>query len=336
VLDRRKIKYEWNRSLGQLTMANNSRLDLFTSNKPDGLRGPNLTGAWGDEPATWIYPDDTWTNLLLMCRKGDPKIVLTGTPKPSAFVKRLRKEADHITMGTSHDNRENLSDVWYEKVITPLEGTRLGRQEIYAEILEDIEGTLWIASQLDAGRKEPPKRFERIGVAVDPTVSANPGDECGIMVGGVAKGEGYLLADYTVKAAPEAWAKRVISAYWEYDADFVIGEVNNGGDLVRVNIHAQDHSVSYSDVTASRGKLTRAEPVAALYGDPSNPATWADARIHHATGKDFVLLEDQLTTWVQGDRKSPDRMDAMVWLMTKLMGLESKHRRGRGGLRHRK
>jgi phage terminase large subunit-like protein len=336
VLDRRKMRHVWNRSLGQLELANGSRLDLFTSQKPESLRGPNLTGAWGDEPATWIYPDETWGNLLLMCRLGDPKVVVTGTPKPSKFVKQLRKEADHVTTGSSHDNRDNLSDVWFNKVIAPLEGTRKGQQEIYGKILEDVEGTLWVPEQLDAGRRPKPKRFERIGVAVDPSVSAKKGDECGIMVGGVSGGEAYLFKDLSLQAAPERWAARVISAYWEYEADFVIGEVNNGGDLVRVNIHSKDRGVHFQEVSASRGKLTRAEPVAALYGDPSNPATWADAKIHHIQDEDFTLLEDQQTTWVQGDRDSPDRMDAMVWLMTKLMGLEARRRKGRGGLRHRR
>jgi phage terminase large subunit-like protein len=336
VLDRRKIRHVWNRSLGQLTISNDARLDLFTSQKPEGLRGPNLTGAWGDEPATWIYPVDTWDNLLLMCRKGNPQIVMTGTPQPSAFVKRLIAEADFVTTGSSYDNRDNLSDVWYNKVIKPLEGTRKGRQEIFGEMLEDIEGTLWVPGQIDACRQPVPKRFDRILVAVDPSVSAKRGDECGIMVGGRKGDQGYLLRDCSLQAAPERWAQVVVDAYSDYEADAVVGEVNNGGDLVRVNIHAKDRSLSFQEVTASRGKTTRAEPVAALYGDPTTPETWAGARLHHATGTDFAKLEDQMTTWVQGDRDSPDRMDAMVWLFTKLMGLESKRRRGRGGLRYRK
>lgn len=335
VLDRHKIKHEWNRSLGQLTLANQARLDLFSSQKPDSLRGPNLMGAWGDEPATWTYPEDTWDNLLLMTRKGKPKIVLTGTPRPSKFVKTLRKRADMVTVGSSYENRPNLSDVWFEQVVVPLEGTRKGRQEIFAEILEDTEGALWSLAQLDSGRLYLPKSFDRLVVSVDPSVSAKKGDECGITVGGKKKDHGYLIADYSMQAAPEAWAREVVRVYKEHKADAVVAEVNNGGDLVRSVIHAVDSTVNVRTVNASRGKTTRAEPVAALYGDPSNPATWEAARIHHGKGINFSVLEDEMTSWVQGDRDSPDRMDSLVWLMTEIMGISNKVA-NRGGLRYRK
>lgn len=336
VLDRHKILYEWNRSLGQLTLrSNQARLDLFSSQKPDALRGPNLSGAWGDEPATWTYPEDTWDNLLLMTRKGTPKIVLTGTPRPSKFVKTLKAEADCVTTGNSHENRPNLSDVWYNKVVKPLEGTRKGRQEIYAEILEDTEGALWSLQQLDAGRLVLPKRFGRLVVSVDPSVSAKKGDECGITVGGIHQGHGYLIEDLSLQAPPAQWAQVAVDAYHEYGADCVVAEVNNGGDLVKTLLHTIDSSVNVKTVNASRGKTTRAEPVAALYGDPSQPETWLEAKIHHAKGKNFNTLEDQMTSWVQGDRDSPDRMDSLVWLMTETMNITSAGS-GRGGLRYRK
>lgn len=334
VLDSHKIKYEWNRSLGQMTLENDVRIDLFSSKTPEALRGPNLTGAWGDEPATWIYPEETWDNLLLMTRKGNPQLVLTGTPQPSSFVKKLKKEADVVTTGSSHENRDNLSDIWYERVVKPMEGTRKGRQEIYAEILEDVEGALWSLEQIDFGRLAKPKRFSRLIVAVDPSVSAKARDECGITIGGLHQDHGYLIDDVSLQAPPEAWARVAIEAYKEYGADAMVAEVNNGGDLVRSVIHAVDPSINVQTVNASRGKLTRAEPVAAKYGDPSNPETWANGSIHHAKGKVFSTLEDQMTSWVQGDRDSPDRLDSLVWLFTKLMKLESSQRR-RGGLRHR-
>jgi phage terminase large subunit-like protein len=336
VLDSHKVLYDWNRSLGQLTLrTNNARLDLFSSKTPEALRGPNLSGAWGDEPATWIYPDETWDNLLLMTRKGTPQIVLTGTPTPSKFVKKLKgEEADVITMGSSHENKDNLSERWYNKVVKPLEGTRKGRQEIYAEILEDIEGALWSSEQIDTGRRDEPERLNRLLVAVDPSVSASKGDECGIMVGGTWQDHGYLLDDLSLQAAPETWAKAVIDAYYNYKADAIVAEINNGGDLVRSVIHAIDKKVNVQTVTASRGKLTRAEPVAALYGDPTNPESWVNAKIHHVKGKRFDTLEEQMTSWVQGDRDSPDRLDALVWLFTKLLRLDAKGNR-RGGLRYR-
>lgn len=337
IMDMHKIRYEWNRSLGQLELKDNgARLDLFSSMKPELLRGPNLSGAWGDEPATWAYPQETWDNLLLMCRKGTPRVVLTGTPRPSKFVKMLKAEADYVTEGSSYDNQDNLSEVWFNKVVKPLEGTRKGLQEIYGRILEDTEGTLWIGDQIDAGRLARPKRFERLLLAVDPSVSAKKGDECGIMAGGLLRGQGYLLGDFSLQGSPRQWAQTVSDVYHDLGADGVVGETNNGGDLVRVNLHSVDPSIRFMEVHASRGKTTRAEPVASKYGDPSNPETWAKAEIHHVKGEDFTILEDQMTTWVQGDRDSPDRMDALVWEFTKLLGLENVKRQGRGGLRYHK
>lgn len=337
VLDAHKIRYEWNRSLGQLVLRdNNARVDLFSSKTPEALRGPNLAGAWGDEPATWIYPEETWDNLLLMTRKGTPQIALTGTPQPSAFVKKLKKtEADVITTGSSHENKPNLSERWYKKVVEPLEGTRKGRQEIYAEILEDVEGALWSSDQIDFCRRDEPEQLSRLLVAVDPSVSAKSGDECGITVGGIWQDHGYLLDDLSLQAPPEAWAREVIKAYKQYEADAIVCEVNQGYDLVRSLIHGIDKTVNVQTVVASRGKLTRAEPVAALYGDPTNPETWGSGRIHHVKGKDFAILEEQMTSWVQGDRNSPDRLDSLVWLFTKLLKLDVK-RDHRGGLRYRK
>jgi phage terminase large subunit-like protein len=335
VLDRHKIKYEWNRSLGQLTLSNNARVDLFSSQKPDALRGPNLSGAWGDEPASWIYPVDTWDNLQLMTRKGSPQIVLTGTPKPSRFVKQLKQEADFVTTGSSYENKHNLSERWFEKVVQPLEGTRKGRQEIYAEILEDTEGALWSLDQIEFGRLALPKRFDRVVVAVDPSVSAKAADECGIVIGGRFRDHGYTVEDRSTQAAPEAWARIVVDAYNEFNADAIVAEVNNGGDLVTSMIRVLDPSVHVKTVHASRGKIPRAEPIAAMYGDPSNPETWTRATIHHAKGVDLSKMEDQMTSYVQGDSDSPDRMDANVWLHSDLFNVKPVGK-GRGGLRYRK
>lgn len=334
VLDQHKVQYTWNRSLGQLVLRNDARLDLFSSQKPESLRGPNLSGAWGDEPATWTYPDDTWTNLLLMCRKGHPQIVITGTPKPSMFIKTLKKEADYVTTGSSYDNRDNLADVWYDKVIKPLEGTRMGRQEIYGEIMEEIEGALWSSGQLDATRLVLPRRLDRLIIAVDPSVSAKKRDECGIMVGGRNRNHAWAMDDLSLQAAPEAWAQRVCDVYRDIRADCVVAEVNNGGDLVTTVMKQIDPTIKVKTVHASRGKIPRAEPVAALYGDPSNPETWARATCHHQEGVAFNELEDEMTTYLQGDKNSPNRMDALVWLFSDLLNIKV-GQRGRGGLRHR-
>lgn len=333
VLDSHKIRHEWNRSMGQMTLENEARLDLFSSKEPERLRGPNLMGAWGDEPATWIRAQETWDNLLLMCRVGNPRIVLTGTPQPSKFVKMLKAEADYVTEGSSYENQDNLSEVWFNRVVKPLEGTRKGLQEIHGKILEDTEGTLWVNDQIDFGRLIKPKRFDRLIVAVDPSVSAKRGDECGITVGGTFRDQGYLLADVSLQANPAQWARVVADAYDDFGADCVVGEVNNGGDLVKTVMQQERPGINFQNTWASRGKTTRAEPVAAAYGDPTNPETWKKATIHHVRDETFQLLEDEMTTWVQGDRDSPNRLDSLVWLFSKLLGLENNNVRGRGGLR---
>lgn len=335
VLDYHKIRYTWNRSLGQLTLRNDARLDLFSSEKPKSLRGPNLTGAWGDEPATWSYPDATWSNLQLMTRKGNPQIVMTGTPQPSKFVKALKVQADHITTGSSYDNRDNLSEKWFDRVIKPLVGTRLGRQEIYAEILEDTEGALWTFEQIEFGRLHLPKRFQRVVVGLDPSVSKKTRDECGILVGGIYQGQVYITADHTLQAPPEKWASLVGDVYDDVGADAVVAETNNGGDLVESMMKVTKPTIRVKTVHASRGKIVRAEPAAAMYGDPTNPATWERATVHHAKGVDLSKVEDEMTSYIQGDPESPNRMDALVWLIYDLFGIKDTAK-GRGGLRYRK
>lgn len=334
VLDRHKVQYNWNRSLGQLILKNGARLDLFSSMKPDALRGPNLTGAWGDEPATWVFPESTWTNLLLMTRKGNPQIMMTGTPRPNKFVKKLKAEADHLTLGHTNENRSNLAEKWYERVIKPLEGTRLYRQEVMAEILEDTEGALWTLPQIDFGRLPKPKKLDRVIISVDPSVSDDERDECGIVIGGrvgpAKDGHVFVLADWSAQLETEAWARLAISAYHDFGADELVAETNNGGDLVGTTIRLLDPSVNFRKVTASRGKTVRAAPVAAMYGDPTNEATWQRARMHHVGV--HAEVEEEMSTWVEGD-KSPNRMDALVWLGT---GLLVSNTDGRGGLRYRR
>lgn len=316
----------WNRSLGQFFMKNGSRADLFTAEKPEAARGPNLSGVWGDEPATWRYGQKLWDILEFGVRKGDVKIVLTGTPKPSKFVRFLMSVADIVTEGTTYDNLSNLSDKFKTRVIKRHEGTRLGRQELNAEILEDTPGALWTLSQIEELRKMPPvhrvwrhdKQWEeidmkRIVVSVDPAVTAEAdSDETGIIVSGLGRDDhGYTLADYSLQASPEKWARRAIDAYYDFKADLVVAEVNNGGDLVETVIRSIDKNVSYKKVNASRGKRVRAEPVASLY---------EQRRWHHI--EPFPELEDQMTTWVQGDPDSPDRMDALVWGATELFHID--------------
>jgi phage terminase large subunit-like protein len=220
----------------------------------------------------------------------------------------------------------NLSDKFKTRVIKRHEGTRLGRQELNAEILEDTPGALWTLSQIEDLRRMPPvhrvwrhdKQWEeidmkRIVVSVDPAVTAEEdSDETGIIVSGLGRDDhGYTLADYSLQASPERWARRAIDAYYDFKADLVVAETNNGGDLVETVIRSIDKNVSYKKVNASRGKRVRAEPVASLY---------EQRRWHHI--EPFPELEDQMTTWVQGDPDSPDRMDALVWGATELFHID--------------
>jgi phage terminase large subunit-like protein len=328
ICDYHKVKHDWNKSTGVFTLANGSRAELFTSEKPDSWRGPNLTGFWGDEPASWIRPlqvrgnPGCYENLLFMTRKGEPHLVFTGTPKNNRFTKMLQTEADHETLGVTDENRANLADIFYEKVIDPLRGTRLGRQEIDAEIVDDVEGALWKLAQIDAGRLPAPARYARIGIALDPSVSnTEDSDECGLVVAGVDMFKhGFVLEDRSRRMSTRAWAREAVDAYHEWEADVIFAEVNNGGDLVADVIHGLDPSIPVETVHASRGKTRRAEPVANLYGDPDREETWAEARIHHVAGADLAVLESQMCEWTRDETLwSPDRMDALVWDLTGLL-----------------
>lgn len=336
ICDYHEIRYNWNKSTGVFQLYNDSRLDLFTSEKPEAWRGPNLSGFWGDEPASWLRPlqvrgnPGCWENLGLMTRKGVPRLVFTGTPKNNQFTKMLRSRASVETLGSTDDNRANLSEVFYREVVDPLRGTRLGRQEINAEILDDVEGALWKLAQIDAGRLPMPAQFARVAVAIDPSVSnTEESDECGLVVAGTDMfKQGYIVEDLSGRMSTRAWARAAVDAYHEWEADFICAEVNNGGDLVVDVIHGIDESIKVEKVHASRGKTRRAEPVASLYGDPDNEATWASARVHHVLGRDLTLLESQMCEWTREETLwSPDRMDALVWDITGLLLEQPKGRR---------
>jgi len=325
----------YNRSLGELVLANGSQAKVFSSEKPDSWRGPNLDGAWGDEPATWRYGAACFTNLKLMVRKGPSRIVFTGTPKSTRFVRDLIAEADHVTTGHTDENVANLSAAFLERVVEPMRNTRTGRQELAAEMLEDVEGSLWVSRQLDYLRRPAPKPADlaRVVIAVDPSAtSTSSADECGIVAVGGNKAAGWVLGDYSKRASPRGWGAAAVAALHELDADYIVAESNNGGEMVAEVIRGVDPTVHVKLVHASRGKQARAEPVAALYGDRDEETTWPRASMFHAAGADLRLLEDQMTTWTHEEKWSPDRMDALVWGATEVRGLDAKQR-GRGGLR---
>jgi phage terminase large subunit-like protein len=244
-----------------------------------------------------------------------PRCVVTTTPKPLRLIRELAGDpATVLVRGTSYENLANLAPTFKAQILDSYEGTRLGRQELYAELLDDVPGALWSRAALDGLRRPAAPALRRVVVAIDPAVSASDeSSETGIIVAGVGRdGHGYVLADATIKASPASWAGRAIDCYRRYRADRIIAEVNNGGDLVEATIRSVDASVPYKAVHASRGKHTRAEPVAALY---------ERGLIHHVgdTGS-FEALEDQMCNWLPDPGvPSPDRMDALVWALTELM-----------------
>ncbi|MFA6364587.1 DNA-packaging protein [Methanoregula sp.] len=296
----------------RLTWPNGTIATLYSGEEPNRLRGPQHHWVWADEMASWKYPE-TWDMALFGLRLGkNPRAVITTTPRPIAIIKELMKDPRCVvTGGSTYENKDNLAPLFITSIVKKYEGTRLGRQELNAEILDDNPGALWNRATIEALRSPKPKQFLRIVVGVDPAVSGGEeSDETGIIVDGVdAKGHGYTLADYSIRGTPYEWALQVVRAVQDWKADRVIGEVNNGGDLVEMNLRRIDPNIPFRSVHATRGKAVRAEPIAALY---------EQGRWHHVGA--FPQLEDQMCDWVPNEpnQKSPDRMDAHVWAAIEL------------------
>jgi len=242
----------------------------------------------------------------------DPRALVTTTPRPIALVKALLKDPNtRTTRGSTFDNSANLAETFLQKIREKYEGSRLGRQELFAEVLDDTPGALWSYAQLDALRVQKVPPLRRIVVAIDPAVTATKeSDETGLVVAGLGEdGHGYVLEDASGRFSPDGWARLAVARYNDWRADRIVAEVNNGGDLVETILRTVDRDVSYTAVHASRGKRTRAEPIAALY---------EQGRVHHVGA--LPALDDQLCTWDSSTgEKSPDRLDAMVWALTELM-----------------
>ncbi|MAB13341.1 MAG: ATP-binding protein, partial [Parvibaculum sp.] len=307
-----KPKYEASRK--RLIWPNGAVAQLFSATEPESLRGPQFDAAWADELAKWRYAEAAWDMLQFGLRLGErPRQVVTTTPRPVPLVKRLMKDATTaVTKASTYANRANLADAFFRSVITRYEGTRLGRQELDAELIEDNPHALWNRALLEETRIAALPELTRIVVAVDPPVTSGPGsDECGIVVAGCdARGHGIVLDDRSLpRVSPLAWANRTAKAYRDHGADRIVAEANQGGDMVATVIRQVMPEAPVKLVRASRGKFTRAEPVAALY---------EQGRVHHVGH--FAKLEDQMCDYVPGEaRKSPDRMDALVWALTELM-----------------
>ncbi len=305
-------KYE--PSKRRITFHNGVKATTYSAEKPDSLRGPQHDFAWCDELAAWQY-EEAWDQLLFGLRLGEnPRAVITTTPRPTKIIRELMKDKlTVISRGNTYDNIDNLAPAFLNAIIKKYEGTRLGRQEIEAELLEDNPDALWSRSIIDDLRvRTVPEGVELVHVivGVDPAVTNNKkSDSTGIVV--AAKGSDshfYVLSDKTTKDTPKEWAGAAIRQYHLWQADKIIGEVNNGGDLVAEVINTVDSTVAFGSVRASRGKIVRAEPISALY----------EKGIVHHVGI-FGELEDEMCDWVPGE-KSPDRMDALVWALTELLG----------------
>lgn len=304
----------------RLVWRNGATAYIYSAQRPDRLRGPQHEAAWVDELASFAYPDDTWSNLQFGMRLGrHPRSLITTTPRPIKLIRELLKDPlTRLSRTSSYANRAHLAPAFISQIIKRYEGTRLGRQEIYAEVLDDVPGALWSHAGIERDRWRFGDRlpqFKRIVVAIDPAMtSGEESDETGIIVAACDwNGHGYVLADVSGHYQPIEWARAAIAQYQECKADRIVAEVNAGGEMVEHTIRMVDERVAYTPVTASRGKAIRAEPVSALY---------EQHRIHHVGS--FPALEDEMCNFtIDFDRDrmgySPDRVDALVWALSDLL-----------------
>lgn len=305
VLRQYKMLDNYNRSIGEITLKNKSRIKLFSAEEPDRLRGPQHEFIWADELAAWQY-EDTWDMAQFGLRLGQaPQIAIATTPRPTPLLRRIIADKNTvITRGTTYDNLKNLAPTVQTAILARYEGTRLGRQELFGEMLDDVPGALWTMSLIDDNRVAEAPQMTRIVVAIDPAVtSGENADETGIVVVGRGEdGDAYVLADRTIRDTPNAWANKAIAAFREFgEIGTIVGEKNQGGDLIENVLRSVDPHIPYKGITAKQGKRLRAEPISALY---------EQGRVHHVGV--LTALEDQLCGWVPDSGLSPDRLDALV------------------------
>jgi phage terminase large subunit-like protein len=306
----------WEPSLRRVRWPNGSAATLYSASEPESMRGPQHHFAWADEIAKWGCGIAAWDNLMLGMRLGvHPQVMATTTPRPVPLIKRLVAERGvAVTTGRTMDNADNLPPGFITAVDTLYGGTRLGRQELDGELIEDIDGALWNRDLIERQRVAVVPEMKRIVIGVDPPITAH-GDACGIIAVGLGVDDkAYVLADHSVRgASPEVWARAVASAAESWNADRVVAEGNQGGEMVTATLRAADLGMSLKRVHASRGKSARAEPIAALY---------EAGRAWHLGA--FPALEDEMCGLIMGGRyegpgRSPDRADALVWAMGELM-----------------
>lgn len=301
----------------RLEWPNGTVTHLYTSEKPDRLRGANHQVAWGDEFCSWAYPTETWDQLMFTLRYSkEIRCMITTTPRPIPELKELlKREGDDVvvTRGATYDNATNLSPIFIEQLKKRYEGTSLGRQEIMGEVLMDAEGALWNHDMLDGLHGTLPSQgtLTRRAVAVDPAITATKhSDETGIVVGAIDEDKhAYVEGDYSGIYTPDGWARKAIWAYYHHKANLIVAEKNQGGLMVSTIINDRDSTIKVKLVHASIGKVARAEPIAAQY---------EKGMVTHVGT--FAKLEDEMCAFVPGDLKwSPNRVDALVWLLTELV-----------------
>lgn len=289
----------------------------YNGTEPDQLRGPEFDTAWVDELAKYRYARELWDMLQFTMRSGDdPRVLATTTPRPIPVLREIMANPSTIiTRGSTMDNKDNLASAFIDAVVSKYAGTRLGRQELDGEILDDVPGALWTRAMLETALTDKVPEMSRIVVAIDPSGTdgaSDDGDEVGIVVAGRGvDGRGYVLEDISCKLSPDGWARRACEAYHRWGADRLVAERNFGGAMVKSVIRTADSSVAFKEVTASRGKSARAEPISALY---------EQGRVSHVIG--LADLEDQMTLMTMAGyagEGSPDRVDAMVWALTEVM-----------------
>lgn len=306
----------WQPSRRRVEWPNGSVAQLFSACDPESLRGPQFCAAWCDELAKWNMPDATWDMLQFGLRLGEkPRQLVTTTPRPVALLRRLIADPKTaVTRMSTVANAQNLAPDFLESVVARYKGTRLGRQELDGDLIEDRDDALWRRAALDAGRVQHEPSLTRLVIAVDPPASSGPkSDACGIVAVGLGEdGVAYVLADQTIgSATPQNWANKAVSLFHALEADKVVVEVNQGGEMVETVLRQADASVPVAPVRATRGKWTRAEPVALLY---------EQGRVRHVGT--HAALEDEMCNFVPNGTSgghSPDRIDALVWAVTDLM-----------------
>nr|WP_246700975.1 terminase family protein [Rhodopseudomonas sp. BR0M22] len=307
---------EWIATRKRLEWPNGAVGQVFSADDPDSLRGPQFEAAWCDELAKWRYAEASFDMLQFGLRLGSrPRQLITTTPRPLPLIKRLLVDPrTRVTRAPTRANAEHLSPAFLDNVVARYAGTRLGRQELDGDLIEDRPDALWSRALIERSRVAEAPPLQRIVVAIDPPASSKPGaDSCGIVaVGRSGDGVYFVLEDASAQGlTPAGWAAKAVGLYHRLEADAIVAEINMGGEMVRAVIRETDSVVPIREVRASRGKYVRAEPVAALY---------EQAKVKHVGS--FPLLEDEMCDFGPGglsNSRSPDRLDALVWAVTALV-----------------